>query len=224
MHRGRAGTGSAYCKGVTSFSLAGLDSLADISYLSAGFETKDYGQYMKMKWLFLMFYVGITINVLAQDIYVPGKIAEGKSAAYHCVTNGIFLRLYNVNNSDTTWIMVYKNGESASTYEPEALPLFKQEELIEIFCSELTAEELDKIRGKYGYFLGLMIVCDSEGNAEEINFWFRNNDPILLAFSPDRFYGLEQRLKEVLKVRLSTTDRTIESIKYVEAIGYKDID
>ena len=169
-------------------------------------------------------YVGITINVLAQDIYVPGKIAEGKSAAYHCVTNGIFLRLYNVNNSDTTWTMVYKNGESASTYEPEALPLFKQEELIEIFCSELTAEELDKIRGKYGYFLGLMIVCDSEGNAEEINFWFRNNDPILLAFSPDRFYGLEQRLKEVLKVRLSTTDRTIASIKYVEAIGYKDID
>ena len=69
-----------------------------------------------------------------------------------------------------------------------------------------------------------MIVCDSEGNAEEINFWFRNNDPRLLAFSPDRFYGLEQRLKEVLKVRFSTTDRTIESIKYVEAIGYKDID
>ena len=111
---------------------------------------------MKMKWLFLMFYVGITTNVLAQDIYVPGKIAEGKSAAYHCVANGIFLRLYNVNNSDTTWTMVYKNGESASAYEPEALPLFKQEELIEIFCSELTAEELDKIRGKYGYFLGLM--------------------------------------------------------------------
>ena len=205
MHRDRAGAGSVRCKGVTSFSLAGLDCLADISYLSAGFETKGDGQYMKMKWLFLMFYVGITTNVLAQDIYVPGKIAEGKSAAYRCVANGIFLRLYNVNNSDTTWTMVYKNGESASTYEPEALPLFKQEELIEIFCSELTA-------------------CDSEGNAEEINFWFRNNDPILLAFSPDRFYGLEQRLKEVLKVRLSTTDRTIESIKYVEAIGYKDID
>ena len=74
------------------------------------------------------------------------------------------------------------------------------------------------------YNRALMIVCDAEDNAEEINFWFRNNDPILLAFSPDRFYGLEQRLKEVLKVRLSTTDRTIESIKYVEAIGYKDID
>lgn len=41
LHRGRAGAGSVRYKGVTSFFLAVLDCLVDISYLSAGFETKD---------------------------------------------------------------------------------------------------------------------------------------------------------------------------------------
>ena len=120
-------------------------------------------------------------------------------------------------------IMYYKNGEVAKNYQPSGKALFSNDDLIELFCETLTSTELSLIKNKAAYFLQVNVVCDSHGNANEVGFGFRNDDPVLTRLLPDRFYDLEQKLKRLLKVNLSTEDIQIKNIKYFAIIDYRQI-
>ena len=179
---------------------------------------------MRIKLLFMVCCLGFTFYVHAQGIDVPGKVAKGDSAAYYCEGDKYYLTIFNVNNTDTSLVMYYKDGRSAKNYEPEGSLLFHREDVIRVFCEELTPDELNRIRGKYRYHLSIIVMCDSEGNASNLTFRFVNDDPVLTKFSPDRFYKLEQKLKKILKVQHGEEDKKIKSIKYLVSIGYRDIE
>ena len=84
-------------------------------------------------------------------------------------------------------------------------------------------KEREMLKGKIGYLLILNIVTDKQGNAQEITFKFRNNDPVMTKFDPDRLYQLEQNLKKILKLNPSKADSSIKNMKYIQAISYKDL-
>ncbi len=70
----------------------------------------------------------------------------------------------------------------------------------------------------------LNIVADKQGNTLEITFSFRNNDPVMTKFDPDRLYQLEQNLKKkILKLNPDEADSSIKNMKYIQAISYKDL-
>lgn len=175
------------------------------------------------KILFLLIGIGYVLCVQAQTIYKPGEIAKGDSVAYYCTGDEYYLRISNVDNVDSSSVMYYKDGRMAERYEPEGYPLFKHEDLVKVFCEELTPEELNRVKGMYVYHLRIMVVCDSDGNAKEIVFTFVKDDPVLAKFTPDRFYHLEQKLKKLLKAHLSQEDKAIKNIKYITSVGYADI-
>ena len=74
-----------------------------------------------------------------------------------------------------------------------------------------------------GYLLIVNVVADKQGNTLEITFKFRNNDPVMTKFDPDRLYQLEQNLKKVLKLNPSKADSSIRNMKYIQPIDYKDL-
>lgn len=179
---------------------------------------------MKTTMLIFVFLLGIT-DLFAQTLYVPGTIVKGKNASYYCSTKyEILIKVNNVNNVDTTTTMYYDDGTVVPHYVGLGGTIAtKNEDLVRVFQEVLTQEEIDILKSKISYLLMLNIVADKQGNTLEITFSFRNNDPVMTKFAPDRLYQLEQKLKKVLKLNPSEADSSIKNMKYIQAISYKDL-
>ena len=178
---------------------------------------------MKTKMLIFVFLLGIT-DLFAQTLYVPGTIVKGKNASYYCSTEyEILIKVNNVNNVDTTTTMYYDDGTVVPFDEGSAVIETKNEDLVRVFQEALTQKEIDILKSKISYLLMLNIVADKQGNTLEITFSFRNNDPVMTKFTPDRFYQLEQELKKILRLDPNSLDKSIKNIKYIQAISYKDL-
>ena len=178
---------------------------------------------MKTTMLIFVFLLGIT-DLFAQTLYVPGTIVKGKNASYYCSTKyEILIKLNNVNNVDTTTTMYYDDGTVVPFDEGSAVIETKNEDLVRVFQEALTQKEIDILKSKISYLLMLNIVADKQGNTLEITFSFRNNDPVMTKFTPDRFYQLEQELKKILRLDPNSLDKSIKNIKYIQAISYKDL-
>ena len=170
---------------------------------------------MKTKMLIFVFLLGIT-DLFAQTLYVPGTIVKGKNASYYCSTKyEILIKLNNVNNVDTTTTMYYDDGTVVPFDEGSAVIETKNEDLVRVFQEALTQKEIDILKSKISYLLMLNIVADKQGNTLEITFSFRNNDPVMTKFTPDRFYQLEQELKKILRLDPNSLDKSIKNIKYI---------
>ena len=179
---------------------------------------------MKTKMLIFVFLLGIT-DLFAQTLYVPGTIVKGKNASYYCSTEyEILIKVNNVNNVDTTDTMYYDDGTVVPYYVGLGGTIATEtEDLVRVFQEALTQEEIDILKSKISYSLLLDIVADKQGNTLEITFSFRNNDPVMTKFTPDRFYQLEQELKKILRLDPNSLDKSIKNIKYIQAISYKDL-
>ena len=179
---------------------------------------------MKTKMLIFVFLLGIT-DLFAQTLYVPGTIVKGKNASYYCSTKyEILIKVNNVNNVDTTTTMYYDDGTVVPHYVGLGGTIAtKNEDLVRVFQEVLTQEEIDILKNKISYGIVLYIVTDKQGNTLEITFGFRNNDPVMTKFDPDRLYQLEQNLKKILKLNPSKADSSIKNMKYIQAISYKDL-
>ena len=178
---------------------------------------------MKTKMLIFVFLLGIT-DLFAQTLYVPGTIVKGKNASYYCSTKyEILIKLNNVNNVDTTTTMYYDDGTVVPFDEGSAVIETKNEDLVRVFQEALTQKEIDILKSKISYLLMLNIVADKQGNTLEITFKFRNNDPVMTKFDPDRLYQLEQELKKILKLDPNSLDKSIKNVKYFLPISYKNL-
>ena len=179
---------------------------------------------MKTKMLIFVFLLGIT-DLFAQTLYVPGAIVKGKNASYYCsFENKLLVKVNNINNVDTTTTMYYDDGTVVPYYVGLGGTIeTKNEDLVRVFQEVLTQEEIDILKNKISYGIVLYIVTDKQGNTLEITFGFRNNDPVMTKFDPDRLYQLEQNLKKVLKLNPSKADSSIRNMKYIQAISYKDL-
>ena len=179
---------------------------------------------MKTKMLIFVFLLGIT-DLFAQTLYVPGTIVKGKNASYYCSTKyEILIKVNNVNNVDTTTTMYYDDGTVVPHYVGLGGTIATEtEDLVRVFQEVLTQEEIDILKNKISYGIVLYIVTDKQGNTLEITFGFRNNDPVMTKFDPDRLYQLEQNLKKVLKLNPSKADSSIKNMKYFLPISYKDL-
>ena len=178
---------------------------------------------MKTKMLIFVFLLGIT-DLFAQTLYVPGTIVKGKNASYYCsFENKLLVKVNNINNVDTTTTMYYDDGTVVPFDEGSAVIETKNEDLVRVFQEALTQKEIDILKSKISYLLMLNIVADKQGNTLEITFSFRNNDPVMTKFTPDRFYQLEQELKKILKLDPNSLDKSIKNVKYFLPIDYKDL-
>ena len=178
---------------------------------------------MKTKMLIFVFLLGIT-DLFAQTLYVPGAIVKGKNTSYYCsFENKLLVKVNNINNVDTTTTMYYDDGTVVPFDVGSAVIETKIEDLVRVFQEALTQEEMDMLKGKIGYLLIVNVVADKQGNTLEITFKFRNNDPVMTKFAPDRLYQLEQELKKILKLDPNSLDKSIKNVKYFLPIDYKDL-
>ena len=179
---------------------------------------------MKTKMLIFVFLLGIT-DLFAQTLYVPGTIVKGKNASYYCsFENKLVVKVYNVNNVDTTTTMYYDDGTVVPYYVGLGGTIATEtEDLVRVFQEALTQKETNILKSKIIHLLILNVVTDKQGNTREITFKFLNDDPVMTKFDPDRLYQLEQELKKILKLDPNSLDKSIKNVKYFLPIDYKDL-
>lgn len=179
---------------------------------------------MKTKLLVLTLFLSMT-SLYAQKLYVPGAIVKGKNATYYCTADNVFVvKVRNAKNVDTTSTMYYSDGKVVPEYDNSGGKFtFKNDDLLRVLQEVLTPEEWNSIKGKGGYSIMMNVTSDIKGNTVEIEFSFRNTDPVMTKLDPDRFYLLEQKLKKVIKLNPSFSSHPIRNMKYIQVISYRDI-
>ena len=162
--------------------------------------------------LFILFFGSIT-GLYAQNIYVPGEIAKGKTAVYRCKAYTKFW-LEVIDETDVSTIC---------TEGWDALPGNHDDAVRDILREELTEEEWNSIKGKVAYGLTFTFVIDKQGKIRDWVFTFRTTDPVFTKFEPDRLYQLEQRLKETLLRIWSESGKSWKNLIYIQSLKYSDI-
>lgn len=162
--------------------------------------------------LFILFFGSIT-SLYAQNIYVPGEIAKGKTAIYYCKAyTESWLKV--INKSDVSTICT----EGFAT-----LPGNHDDAVRDILREELTEEEWNSIRGKVAHGLTLIFVIDEQGKIHDWVFMFLTTDPVFTKFEPDRLYQLEQRLKENLLRIWSESGESWKNLIHIQLLKYSEI-
>ncbi len=103
---------------------------------------------MKTKNVNIRIFIGHNRSFFAQTLYVPGAIVKGKNASYYCAfENKLVVRVYNVNNVDTTTTMYYDDGTVVPYYVGLGGTIAtKTEDLVRVFQEALTQEEIDILK------------------------------------------------------------------------------
>lgn len=177
---------------------------------------------MRLLLLILLLALG-SANLKAQVVYSQGNTVKGKLASYYCVETvpNIIIKVRNVLNKDTLFIMYYDNGEKV----PQGKMLdsqydFKYSDYIQAFKDVLTSLELQQLKNMIGTFT-TNVVADKKGNALEMEFVFSKKNSILTNLDTDRLFQLETKLKKLLKLKIKGEDCKIKNVKYSVVITFR---
>ena len=181
---------------------------------------------MKSLLLSLLFSMLAIVRLDVQALYHPGDTTKGKNASYYCmdVMPNRIIRVRNIQNKDTLSNMYFEDGSmvpldrwlgSTRNYE--------YSEFVQAFKDALTLQELNQLKTVRGS-LSVNVLVDKAGNALELDFVFRKDNPVLSKFAPDRLFQLETKFKKILKLNISESDRKIKNLKFMVVITFmKDL-
>jgi len=164
----------------------------------------------------------------SQYKYCGGKIIVGKNVKYICKSHGThpyLVRIDNINNKDTTDNVYYDNGKLLTELEIEDISgvnEFPSEDIDNVAKVLFSEEELKLLKESRGFIL-INFVTNNIGEPIEINFEFMRNAPVLSTLSPDRFYELEIKLKQILKMKISKSSQNIRNPKWLTSIEFDKI-
>ncbi len=146
----------------------------------------------------------------SQYLYSGGKTVVGKNVKYLCKSRVGFpnyIRIDNVNNRDTTLNIYHTDGtlldefeEIVAAYNFRELDIYKVIELV------FTRNELELLKDN-NTFIEVYFTTDADGIATEISFGFMKNTMVLSTFDPDRFYELENKLKEIIELDIDKSQK-----------------
>ena len=177
---------------------------------------------MKLQLFLFMFLLSVG-SLSAQELYIPGKVTEGKDASYYCSHTNALIVLRNVQNRDTTKIVYDKNGKVVdyilSIYPSHPFKNY----FVSILKEILTKEEWNELIEKNRFILHMLFLLDQTGGIKEITFKFSKRNTVFPKFSPDRFYLLEQKIKQNFKFDLTSEQKNHKNPKSYFTIGSRDL-
>jgi len=160
--------------------------------------------------------------------YTVGDTIVGKNVKYICKLRGdnpSIVKIVNINNKDTTKNVYYDNGKLLTELEIEdisGVSEFKSEDIYNVVKVLFSEEELKLLKDSRG-FIVINFVTNNIGVPNELSFVFKRNTPVLSTLSPDRFYELEMKLKQILKMKISKSSQNVRNPKWIVNILFWEI-
>ena len=171
-----------------------------------------------------MMSLGSVTCINAQDSHSMIDTLKGKKASYYLLKHKRQITATNIHNVDTTRDMYFDNGKMVpGDWELGGEVKYTWDEISKTVKEVLTSDEWNTLVNAGVGFLQIWIVADKAGNSLEIDFTFRNNDPVFTKIDPDRLFQLEVKLKNLLKIEIGERDRNIKNVKYFVALSYSEL-
>ena len=177
---------------------------------------------MKLQLFLLMFLLSVG-SLSAQELYISGKVTEGKDASYYCSSTFGVINLRNVQNRDTTKIVYDKNGKVVEYLLSVSTNHSFKNYFVSILKEILTKEEWKELIEKNRFILQMHFLLDQTGGIKEITFIFSDTNTVFMQLSPDRFYLLEQKIKQNFKFDLTSEQKNHKNPKSYFTIGSRDL-
>ena len=132
------------------------------------------------------------------------KVSE--KPGYNCS----LIYLKNINNTKSGVRQYWSDGQSVNPWDLMGRVRFLDKKQVYIACREVfNVWEITEFKSVKGFVFGIQYAVDANGNVLEVDFYFRNY-PVFLAINPDKFYLLEQKLKEKVKFSVDPIARKLE--------------
>jgi len=183
---------------------------------------------MIKKIIVLSVLVLLACQLFSQSKYKAGDIVVGKNVKYICKLRGdnpSIVKIVNINNKDTTDNVYYDNGKLLTELELEDISgasEFKREDIDSVVKVLFSKEELKLLKDSRG-FIVINYLTNNNGVPNELSFVFKRNTPVLSTLSPDRFYELELKLLQILKVKIGKSSKNIRNPKWIVNILFWEI-
>lgn len=176
-----------------------------------------------MRIILIIITVFWTSTLVAQEPYQMQDTIKGKNASYYWIKIDQYqIIARNIHNVDTSRDMYFDNGEMVpGARDLEGRLKFDKATLLSTAKEILTPEEWNRLENANVGYLKIWIVADKTGDPLEIDFTFRNNDPVFAIMSPERLFQLEEKLKKILKMEVAENDRNIKKLKYSVSLQYR---
>lgn len=177
-----------------------------------------------MKSFILMYIISfVSITGFSQNNFPIVEIVKGKNISYYWIKIDQYqIIARNIHNVDTSRDMYFDNGEMVpGARDLEGRLKFDKATLLSTVKEILTPEEWNRLENANVGYLKIWIVAGKTGDPLEIDFTFRNNDPVFAIMSPERLFQLEEKLKKILKMEVAENDRNIKKLKYSISLQYR---
>ena len=158
----------------------------------------------------------IVLNLNAQKI--RKDTIKGKNASYYQEIRFGSIKMRNIQNKDTTYLMYYDDGSQVPEGILKSKPMFTMEDVMKIFKDAFTSSELEQLKTTRGAF-NIFVAVDKNGNIIEIEFIYRMRNPVLAKITADRLFEMETKYKRLLKWDVIGNDRKIKHLKYLLPIS-----
>ena len=170
--------------------------------------------------LFILILSAITFNLNAQKI--RKDTIRGKNASYYQEIRFGSIKMRNIQNKDTTYLMYYDDGTQVPGGILKSKPMFTMEDVMKIFKDTFTSAELEQLKTTKGAF-NIFVVADKNGNAIEIEFIYSMRNPVLSKITADKLFEMENKYKKLLKWNVIGDDRKIKHLKFLLIINIFDL-
>lgn len=158
----------------------------------------------------------IVLNLNAQKI--RKDTIKGKNASYYQEIRFGSIKMRNIQNKDTTYLMYYDDGSQVPEGILKSKPMFTMEDVMKIFKDAFTSSELEQLKTTRGAF-NIFVIVDKNGNIIEIEFVYSMRNPVLSKITADRLFEMETKYKRLLKWDVIGNDRKIKHLKYLLPIS-----
>ena len=103
----------------------------------------------------------IVLNLNAQKI--RKDTIKGKNASYYQEIRFGSIKMRNIQNKDTTYLMYYDDGSQVPEGILKSKPMFTMEDGMKIFKDAFTSSELEQLKTTRGAF-NIFVAVDKNGN------------------------------------------------------------
>ena len=166
--------------------------------------------------LFILVQLFMVLSLNAQKI--RKDTIKGKNASYYQEIRFGSIKMRNIQNKDTTYLMYYDDGSQVPEGILKSKPMFTMEDVMKIFKDAFTSSELEQLKTTRGAF-NIFVAVDKNGNIIEIEFIYPMRNPVLAKITADRLFEMETKYKRLLKWDVIGNDRKIKHLKYLLPIS-----
>lgn len=161
----------------------------------------------------LMIFSGASMKAQITDYYTGKTEIKGSCYDYKVTKNNTIIILGSNKNTKFHTAQFWPDGSPAGVeYTTYFAQFIDKTQALSAFKEVFSTDEFAILKSGKGLAIGIGYVVGANGDVIEVEFSFHYH-PLLLSINPDKFYALEQKVKQKVKFRVQERAKVLGYIQ-----------